>query len=698
MKRRCLLFALCALWISGGWTAQAQISIRAPGFDPSPVEIKAVRSTASRAITNMDLLLLRDFRGLKISPDGNSVAYVVSEAVYETNSYRTGLFVVGTASGSIPINLGSAGWPGWDTGQMRPFDITWSPDSREIILLAKLDESGWQLWRWPREGGPPTRLTHASHDVVDYHWSNDQSQIFLTVAESRRPEEVKKLLEKGIAYDGSVAAWSINPTFSDAVTDVVTAKEVRVYDLQKQSERKATLEEIQRFKEITTPPEAGDGYIAYYPPAVGPDGKSLAFVAGRSEPAKSGYVTSLFIKRPDDSKPLRIFEAPIGGYIFGWNLRWSKDGDEIYFVQQNAAADVGLYVASVKNGAIRQINKGEDFLFEYSIDQDYLRAACILQNKTTPSELAIMDLKSGVARSLVKINPEFHNIALSTPTKLEVTNKYGDKSTSYLIKPPNYVAGKRYPLIVTTYFSSAFLRGAAGDEYPIQVFAANGFVVLDFTAPPQRGVQNGDFKTQTLRWYAPIDSLATALKMLDEMGIVDSNRRGLSGLSYGADITNFMISHTDLFQAAINSGGGGWDPAIYYLGADNIRQLLTQWGLAGLREEETAHRWREISASLNASRITAPLLINTADSELVISAFLYQRLKDLKRPVEMFVYANEQHTKNQPKHRLEIYQRNLDWFNFWLQDKEDRDPNKAKQYERWRAMRRRGEPAMSALP
>jgi hypothetical protein len=64
----------------------------------------------------------------------------------------------------------------------------------------------------------------------------------------------------------------------------------------------------------------------------------------------------------------------------------------------------------------------------------------------------------------------------------------------------------------------------------------------------------------------------------------------------------------------------------------------------------------------------------------------------------MFVYANEQHTKNQPKHRLEIYQRNLDWFNFWLQDKEDRDPNKAKQYERWRAMRRRGEPAMSALP
>jgi hypothetical protein len=53
----------------------------------------------------------------------------------------------------------------------------------------------------------------------------------------------------------------------------------------------------------------------------------------------------------------------------------------------------------------------------------------------------------------------------------------------------------------------------------------------------------------------------------------------------------------------------------------------------------------------------------------------------------MMVYADELHVKNQPKHRYEIYQRNLDWFAFWLQGKEDNNPEKRRQYARWRAMK-----------
>lgn len=52
------------------------------------------------------------------------------------------------------------------------------------------------------------------------------------------------------------------------------------------------------------------------------------------------------------------------------------------------------------------------------------------------------------------------------------------------MKPLDYEPGKRHPLIVTTYRSGGFLRGAVGDEFPIQLFAARGFAVLDFDAPP----------------------------------------------------------------------------------------------------------------------------------------------------------------------------------------------------------------------
>ena len=59
----------------------------------------------------------------------------------------------------------------------------------------------------------------------------------------------------------------------------------------------------------------------------------------------------------------------------------------------------------------------------------------------------------------------------------------------------------------------------------------------------------------------------------------------------------------------------------------------------------------------------------------------------LGKPVEIFIYPNELHIKNQPKHRFEIYNRNLDWMRFWLQDYEDPNSSKSQQYARWRKLR-----------
>jgi len=63
-------------------------------------------------------------------------------------------------------------------------------------------------------------------------------------------------------------------------------------------------------------------------------------------------------------------------------------------------------------------------------------------------------------------------------------------------------------------------------------------------------------------------------------------------------------------------------------------------------------------------------------------------LRDRMKPVEMFIYQDERHEKNQPKHRYSIYQRNVEWLNFWLRDYEDPNPTKADQYKRWRELRK----------
>ena len=89
----------------------------------------------------------------------------------------------------------------------------------------------------------------------------------------------------------------------------------------------------------------------------------------------------------------------------------------------------------------------------------------------------------------------------------------------------------------------------------------------------------------------------------------------------------------------------------------------------------------------HADRIHTAILENTSDTEFLIYLPLYRSLVDLGKPVELYVYPEELHVRNQPRHRLEVYERNLDWFRFWLKGEESSDPNKDEQYQRWKQLR-----------
>jgi hypothetical protein len=119
-------------------------------------------------------------------------------------------------------------------------------------------------------------------------------------------------------------------------------------------------------------------------------------------------------------------------------------------------------------------------------------------------------------------------------------------------------------------------------------------------------------------------------------------------------------------------------------GRDHGTILRQAWGLGS--PDETPERWRLISAALNVERIRAPLLLQLAEQESRYGVELYTRLSHSPTPMDLYVFPDEGHIKVQPRHRLAVYRRNIDWFRFWLQDHVDPDPAKAEQYRRWRAM------------
>jgi len=633
-----------------------------------------------------------------MSPDGKYVAFVVGQAQYADDSYRSGLYVIETKEDARPRCLGTAGPPHWSEINEWVDDAPiWSQDSR--YLYYRMDHSGsWQVWRWEASGGEPLQVTHAPRDVTNFELSPDGHQLVLTVTvPAFSPDELRNIKKAGILYDPNIRAWESQP-FLDELEEVRRRPpETSIHNIDERSEHRATQDELSKVgpwksdlpeQQLDASRSLSGHHILSS--KISPDGKKVAFLQYFDDPAHGEHDSyELFSKPVRGGNPIAL--TPAGGNVFQpyW---WSANSKEIFYaVSEGNGHSHKLLAIDANGGQPRTLITASngDWLDGFSGDAAGRFVACSRENNNTPPQLALVNLGTGEVRILVDLNPEFRNVRLGQSFRVEATNKYGVSFYGHVVLPPDYVKGNRYPLVITTYGDADyFLRGAVGDEYPIQVFAANGFVVLNFNSGHDRNFKPGDFDTALLQWDSPVDGMRAAVEKLTEMGIVDENKVAITGLSHGSEFVNYAISHSDFVQVAIASGASSRDPFTFYLAGETFRNdWFRNWGLDGWLRGPSWSRWLRLSTTLNADRIRAPLLINVADSEYLGGLDQVTVMQELGKPFEMFIYPNESHVKNQPRHRYEIYERNVDWLKFWLKDQKDPTPSKKAQYERWQKLR-----------
>jgi dipeptidyl aminopeptidase/acylaminoacyl peptidase len=99
--------------------------------------------------------------------------------------------------------------------------------------------------------------------------------------------------------------------------------------------------------------------------------------------------------------------------------------------------------------------------------------------------------------------------------------------------------------------------------------------------------------------------------------------------------------------------------------------------------------WRQLSLSVNARRISTPILLQLADDEYLDSLESFTSLREAGAPVDMFVFPGEHHIKWQPAHRLAIYRRSLDWFDYWLREMRSPAADRQKDLDTWDKLRAR---------
>jgi len=236
------------------------------------------------------------------------------------------------------------------------------------------------------------------------------------------------------------------------------------------------------------------------------------------------------------------------------------------------------------------------------------------------------------------------------------------------------------PLFVSYYWCPGFLRGGYGDEWPLASLASQGISSLCINYDPLR-------IDAVERYEAGRSAVESAVAMLAASGEIDGSRVGMGGLSFGTEVTLWTAMHSEILTAA-SVASLGISPLFHLLLTNKeetfLPRLREYWQLGA--PAETAERWAEISPAFNVDRIRLPLLMQLPEQEYLHTLDYALPLMRAGR-ADIYVFPHEAHQKFQPRHKLAVYQRNLDWFKFWLLGEEDASPAKVAQYDNWKSMR-----------
>ncbi|WP_454798692.1 Atxe2 family lasso peptide isopeptidase [Novosphingobium lindaniclasticum] len=637
-----------------------------------------------------------------LSPDGRLLAFVVKRADPAVNTTCSALVVVpvGEAAGGRKAKGGTVDARILDRGGALPLvagvyrglfitsgfsqQITpvWSPDGKSLAYRKKVD-GVVQIYRVSLDGSGASQITHSDVDVEDFSWSPDGSQITYLARpgqlESKRRTQAAGLT--GWLYDSSVLphkSWDPRPWVRTIpqvafTTDLATGKA-----------RPATEDERRRVM-----PEAPPG-TAYDLMAKSPSG-AMAWTerAGANPDAEQ----RLWGMLAGGKKQACAHAECAGRIVQAW---WDTRGTSVLFLRRQGwnREEWALYRWTPATQRLASITRTLDALTGCLLAGTDL--VCGRENALMPRRVVAIDTRSGKSRTVFDPNPEFGQFRLGKVQRLRWTNDLGLPSWGDLVLPPGYDGKTRLPLVIVQYHSFGFLRGGTGDDYPILPLAAKGFAVLSFDRPPtvssiDPGVKNWDdaLAVQFKGWADRRSIFSSLDRGIDEAvatGFVDPGRIGISGLSDGASTIEFGLVNSRRFAAAAMStccddmlsslvlGGFAW-------GENNIKL-----GLPPSVDNDREY-WRPVSLSVNARKIDTPLLMQLADRESLLALPALGALREAGKPVEMFVYPDEYHSKWQPAHRLAVYERAIDWFAYWLRSERDPDPAKQEQYARWDGLR-----------
>ncbi|MEZ5419189.1 MAG: S9 family peptidase [Vicinamibacterales bacterium] len=671
-----------------------------------------------RLITEHDLMDFVWTADPQISPDGATVVFTRVVVNKDTDDYETSLWLVPSSGDAAPRRL---------TAGTRDSSPRWSPDGRTLAFVRSAERDGKtqppQIYVLPLDGGEAQAVTSLPKGAGAPAWSPDGTRI--AFSSTTKDEDFAPAPAPGPKSDVRVITSAVYRSNGGGWNDPARPSHVWVAD----ARATGTLARPTRltsgaFSE-SAPVWATDGSRIYYTsnpveesyyqqsdsdlfavPAAGgspvkvasingtisgprpsPDGRQIAFAGTLyGTPERSYDQTDLFVAPADGSSAPRnlttTYDYDIGGSVGGDQRAprgggsggpiWSADGRSVVIVS-GERGNGNLVRVDVASGAVSPVFSAAHTVQSYTASRDASRVVAVVSTQTAINDLFVVPTTGGAAATRVtRVNaPLFDQLRLSEPEAVTWSSFDGQKIEGWLLHPPDFDKTKKYPFVLQIHGAP---HSAYGNVFTheFQWLAARGYVVL---MPNPRGSSNyGQAFGNIIQYRYPGDDYRDLMAGVDEVlkrGYVDQARMGVIGGSGGGLLTNWTITQTPRFAAAVSMRSiADWSGFWY---TADFSQFTPSWFRKAPWDDPADYVAR--SPITHVAKVKTPLMLIDGDDDLRTppsdgGEMMFRALKYLKVPTVMVRVPGETHElsrSGKPRHRVERLQHIVAWFDKYLQ-------------------------------
>lgn len=653
----------------------------------------AMRAQTKRGITSEDYFSFQFIGDPQLSPDGTAVAYELTVVDQKKNRRESSIWLVATDSSTTPRRLSAEGF--------NSHAPRWSPDGKTLASLsARYSDSSAgetpnaQIYLLPMTaGGEGIALTKLKNGVESYQWSPEGMRIVVVsasgpldgIALADRKSDVRHY--KHIQYKSNDTGWYDDKRRHLWVVNVASGETKQITDGQDWndadpqwspdgtriafvSDRTGKLFDESHNTDVWVIPAAGgtltqisDHEFEDESPRWSPDGKQILFT-GKTVfhqfpklyvADSSGRAASQLAVKDLDMIPTELHWSPSGAILFAAAVK----GETQIFRADPAAHTFSGVISGPRGVHALDVNASAGKMVYLANDFQHL------------DDLYIANLDGTGERQLTHLNNELWvQLDLQAVERLLYKSTDGWAVEGFFVKPLGWQSGKKYPMVLVIHGGPLGMFGVEW-YHEIQVYAAKGWAV--FFCNPRGSMGYGEkFERGEINNWGGMDYqdiMAGVDAALKQYPWVDANNLGVTGGSYGGFMTNWIVSHTNRFKAAVTlrahsnfiSDEGTRDGA--YSHAHYFKGILF---------DDFDQYW-EASPLKHARNVHTPTLILHADLDFHVpieqGEQWFRALQHYGVPSELVLFPRENHNlthTGEPKHLVECLNWQIYWFDRYL--------------------------------